>query len=439
MGLAGLLDDLPGDRALLRRGERVLAVAQFRARVAEKRETARRLGVARCTLACADPLEAILWMLALDATASAVFLAPENVRQGPDYDALAAMAGSTLTIADAAGPVASVAAGSAGGAPVVTQWLLATSGTTGTPKLIAHTADSLARTVKTDPARGRDFRWALVYDPFRFAGLQVVLQSLAAGSSLLLCHDAPFPEQLAAIRAGDVNALSATPTFWRKALMHGGLAGHAFRQITLGGEAADQFVLDALKRNFPGARIAHVYASTEAGVGFSVADGMEGFPDSYLRDGVHGNSLRIGAAGTLEIAVAGQGARTASGAALAGADGYVDTGDLVERKGERVVFRGRLSGTINVGGHKVVPEEVERVIRGVPGVAETLVKAKGSAMIGQLVVAEIVAQADVTDSDALKRRVLEACRSALDRYQVPAMVRVVDQLAQSATGKLLRN
>jgi len=39
----------------------------------------------------------------------------------------------------------------------------------------------------------------------------------------------------------------------------------ALRQITLGGEIADQAVLDALARRFPGARITHVYASTEAG------------------------------------------------------------------------------------------------------------------------------------------------------------------------------
>jgi len=43
-------------------------------------------------------------------------------------------------------------------------------------------------------------------------------------------------------------------------------------------------------------------------------------------------------------------------------DGFVDTGDMVERRGDRFYFIGRRGGIINVGGLKVHPEEVEAVI-----------------------------------------------------------------------------
>ena len=43
-------------------------------------------------------------------------------------------------------------------------------------------------------------------------------------------------------------------------------------------------------------------------------------------------------------------------------DGFVDTGDIVERRGDRYYFVGRKDGVINVGGLKVHPEEVEAVI-----------------------------------------------------------------------------
>ena len=48
--------------------------------------------------------------------------------------------------------------------------------------------------------------------------------------------------------------------------------------VRLSGEIADEAVLDALSALYPRARVAHAYASTEAGVGFEVDDGRAGFP-----------------------------------------------------------------------------------------------------------------------------------------------------------------
>jgi len=40
---------------------------------------------------------------------------------------------------------------------------------------------------------------------------------------------------------------------------------------------------------------------------------------------------------------------------LRDADGFVDTGDIVERRGDRYYFLGRRSGVVNIGGLKVYP------------------------------------------------------------------------------------
>ena len=48
--------------------------------------------------------------------------------------------------------------------------------------------------------------------------------------------------------------------------------------VRLSGEVADQAVLDNLRAAYPHARIAHAFASTEAGVAFDVNDGLAGFP-----------------------------------------------------------------------------------------------------------------------------------------------------------------
>ena len=120
-------------------------------------------------------------------------------------------------------------------------------------------------------------------------------------------------------------------------------------------------------------------ASTEAGVGFEVGDGLAGFPAEVI--GRQGGEVALAVVdGSLRI----RSGRTAtrylgSGAAsLADADGFVDTGDMVERRGERYYFVGRRGGIINVGGAKVHPEEVEAVINNHPGVQMSLVKARRS-------------------------------------------------------------
>ena len=53
-------------------------------------------------------------------------------------------------------------------------------------------------------------------------------------------------------------------------------------------------------------------------------------------------------------------------------DGFVDTRDMVELRGDRYYFVGRRDGIINVGGLKVHPEEVEAVINRHPSVQMSL-------------------------------------------------------------------
>ena len=109
---------------------------------------------------------------------------------------------------------------------------------------------------------------------------------------------------------------------------------------------------------FPQAAIGHAYASTEAGVAFAVNDGRAGFPAAFaetIRDGVE---MKI-VDGSLRIRSPGAASRyVGNGQALTDADGFVDTGDIVERRGERYYFAGRKGGIINIGGLKVHPEEI---------------------------------------------------------------------------------
>ena len=324
-----------------------------------------------------------------------------------------------------------------------TEWLLFTSGTTGAPKMVIHTLAGLTGAIAPRAPGAAPIVWGTFYDIRRYGGLQILLRALTGGSSMVL-SDAQEPVEAHLMRLGcaGVTHLSGTPSHWRRALMTPKLHLIAPAYVRLSGEIADQAVLDSLKAAFPAAAIGHAYASTEAGVGFEVNDGLEGFPEDF-----------VGRAGPVEMKVEDgslriRSPRAANGyagpaPALADADGFVDTGDMVELSDGRWRFAGRRNGVINVGGLKVHPEEIEAVINRHPAVRMSLVRSRKSPITGALVSAD-VALADPTAAEApdaanaLRASILAACRAALPAHKAPASVRFVSSLKVTAGGKLDR-
>lgn len=447
MQLEELLDKIDGSRLLWVSPERKVTAGELKHDLIACRRVVPCSAMLRVAIEISDSVAALTWMMALDGVADTVFLVPESLQDISAYTELKEQFKPNFIVCETMSEqVMATDSGDYlnGNAPAErkcdTRWVLATSGTTGTPKLIEHTTDGLTKTCKSDAIRGRNYVWGLVYDPFRFAGLQVVLQALAGGSPLVLCNrKSNITTQADFLCQNNVNALSATPTYWRKLLMSGALKGHAFRQVTLGGEPADQPILNALKSAFPSTRVTHVYASTEAGVGFSVTDGLAGFPKDFLDKNVGGNKLRISATSTLLIKPEKHLATSAvDHNSLVNEDGYIDTGDLVEIRGGRVLFLGRDSGSINVGGNKVIPEEVEAVIREVAGVAEVVVKPQKSGIMGQLVIAYIQPLYPNIDKGALKKNIAAHCRECLEKHKVPALIKFVGEIEHNSTGKINR-
>jgi acyl-CoA synthetase (AMP-forming)/AMP-acid ligase II len=321
-----------------------------------------------------------------------------------------------------------------------TLWTFATSGTSGTPKLVAHRLASLTRTIKVAGFGPNGWRWGMLFDMARFAGIQVFLQGVLGGGGVVLPNPtAPLGEQVGTLVRQNCSAVSATPTMWRKLLMTTESNLLQLRQVTLGGEIADNSVLSALAARFRNARIVHIYASTEAGAAFSVVDGQAGFPASYLDDPPRGIRLRLF---DRRLAVHNEAVLpeyVGEGSRFAEEDGFIDTGDVVERMGDRIYFRGRENGAINVGGNKVFPEEVEQLLLAHPLVASARVYAKASPITGQLVAAEIVqVGGPIDDSQPLVADLRAWCRETLPPWQVPVFIKVVEHLAINPGGKIVR-
>lgn len=309
-------------------------------------------------------------------------------------------------------------------AALPTTWLLPTSGTTGSPKLIAHSLATLTRSMGARRPSDHAYRWGSAYSLRRFAGLQVFLQCWLGRTPLILTEEASSVTGLLThFIALGCNALSATPSMWRKLAMHPLFANLPLRQITLGGEIVDQPVLDLLGRRFPAARVTHIYASTEAGVGFAVRDGRAGFPAGYLSAPPAGVSLCID---------------TQHHLCFESGDVWLDSGDVVRLEGDRVFFLGRANGCINVGGNKVMPEEVESVIKELPEVLFVQVRARKSTVLGNLVEAAVTVPPDIAFDAAFKKKITSHCRARLDAFKVPAFVVQADEFSLTASGKLAR-
>jgi acyl-coenzyme A synthetase/AMP-(fatty) acid ligase len=329
------------------------------------------------------------------------------------------------------------------GATRQTEWILLTSGTTGLPKLVVHTLASLAGAIENSSTPPSPRVWSTFYDIRRYGGLQIFLRALLTGTSLVLSSaEESMADFLTRAGAHRVTHISGTPSHWRRALMSPSAHRIAPQYVRLSGEIADQAILNHLQSFYSKARIAHAFASTEAGVAFDVTDGLAGFPASLIGKRadvemkVEDGSLRIRSTRIADRYLGPQ------AEPLRGPDGFVDTGDMLELRGDRYYFVGRRDGVINIGGLKVHPEEVEAVINRHPQVRMSLVRTRKNPITGAIVVADVVLRAAPesanNDLRELQHDILLLCRKALPSHKVPAAIEFVPSLAVAETGKVTR-
>jgi acyl-coenzyme A synthetase/AMP-(fatty) acid ligase len=394
-------------------------------------------------------------LIELDGVAARFVVCPPDV--APEHlPSIAARAGADAIISDVASLRAAVADleciepsalerqhGPLAARNQATEWILLTSGSTGLPKMVVHNLSTLTGAITVDCRMGDAPIWSTFYDIRRYGGLQILLRALVSGASLVI-SDAREPLQDFLKRASDAGLthISGTPTHWRRALMSSAARRITPRYVRLSGEIADQAILDRLRATYPDAIIAHAFASTEAGVAFEVRDGLAGFPAGFI--GEEGGSVELREIdGSLRIRSGRAALQYLNGSArLADANDFVDTGDMIERRGDRYYFVGRQGGIVNIGGLKVHPEEVEAVINSHPNVHMSLVSARKNPIMGFLLAADVLPRAQPEELDAserLKSEIIATCRRDLAAYKVPVTIRLVSNLDIAASGKLVRS
>jgi len=403
---------------------------------------------ANVLLRTSNQLFAALGLIELDGVAARIVIAPPDIN--PEHlPAIVERAGiETVVSNDPALAIEGVnfarlhlpRPGAAVPSSRKSEWVLFTSGTTGIPKMVAHSLEALTGAIPQ--ATAQDIVWGTFYDTRRYGGLQILLRALLGHASLILSDaDESAGDFLERLGRHGVTHLTGTPSHWRRALMSPANAAIHPRYVRLSGEIADQAILDSLKARFPGVPVGHAYASTEAGVGFEVTDGLEGFPASYVgrTDSKRGPVELKVVDGLLHVRSPRTASRYVGSADALIDDGWVNSGDMVELRGERYFFAGRVGGIINVGGLKINPEEVEAVINRHPGVRASRVSGRKNPFTGAVVVAEVVLTDPANDNAGFKEAIMEACRQTLPAHKVPAMLRFVPALELTAGGKLSRS
>jgi acyl-CoA synthetase (AMP-forming)/AMP-acid ligase II len=314
--------------------------------------------------------------------------------------------------------------------------LMLTTGTTGTPRGVRQDWNRALRTVRrVEPAPEQ--RWLLAYGLHQFGGLQLLMHVFAAGATLV----APAPrrprEGLAAMRAHAVDHASATPTYWRFLLAELRADGGPvpkLTQITLGGEAVPTPLLAQLTATFPDARISQVYAASEFGSSGSVRDGRNGLSLDVLERGDDADVAMKVVDGQLWVR-SRSGMLGYYGEEPVEPDAWRPTGDLVEVVDDRILFRGRTSEIINVGGSKVHPLPIEERIGAVAGVGMARVYGRPSPLTGAIVAVEVVA-APGADTDVVTDAIRASCAD-LPPAARPRSIRFVDSVSM-AGDKIVR-
>ncbi|MCX8148575.1 ANL family adenylate-forming protein [Thermaurantimonas aggregans] len=297
------------------------------------------------------------------------------------------------------------------------QIVLFTSGTTGKPKAVKHTVENLSRAAIIKEHMQADV-WGFAYHPTHIAGIQVLLQALYNGNTIVRLFGLSTNEIESVLTENRVTNISATPTFLRLFLSNGQQIS-TVRRITSGGEKMDPSLMERLEKKFPNAKFRNIYATTEFGTLFKSS--TEGFQiEDELKEWVRVEEGELlvhrSLLGEFETSL------------LSGE--WYKTGDIVEILHQNpftIKIVGRKNEMVNVGGMKVNITEVEEVIRKVCDVNYVRVYAKQNSVTGNILCCEL----SLNSKSKKESDIRSTLSKHLQEYKIPRIIKFIEAVDKS--------
>lgn len=322
--------------------------------------------------------------------------------------------------------------------------ILFTSGTTGLPKAIAITHGQLSARIS---GVTRSFRAdapptvSMMSVPFFHVGGAIgVLGNLYAGNTYVVQARFDAGEWLRLVQQHRVTSTFVVPTMLQRIIDHpsfGSTDLSSLTAIAYGAAAAPAALVQRATALLPKVAFANVFGQTETLGAYTT-----------LLPNDHRNPNRVGSVGRplpgVEVRVVNPDTGIDVKAGMVGElwvntaqhvdGGWLRTGDLARQDTDGYIYpTGRLKDTINRGGEKFGPIEVEDAIRTHPAVSDVAVAGITDAEMGQRVGAAVVARSPLTLEDLRSH-----CRHLIAYFKLPERLKIVDHIPYSDTGKVNR-
>lgn len=315
--------------------------------------------------------------------------------------------------------------------------VLFSSGSTGEPKAMIHDLDILSESYVGKKAKNLSIMVFLMFD--HIGGLNTLFNSLSMGAKVVIPKRREPEEVARLIEKERINVLPASPTFLNMMLVSDVKNKYelkSLRMITYGTEVMPESLLLRLKTKLPKVKLLQTFGTSETGIIQTSSRSSESLelklddPDQQYKivDKELWLKSRTQVLGYLNHDMSSF-----------SEDGWFKTGDLVEESNDgylRIV--GRKKEIINVGGEKVLPNEVESVVLEVEGVVDCMAYAQPNSINGQTVALDVVLDRNCSDTKSMKKEIRRYCSNQLDTYKVPTKIRFTEDAGVGERFKKIR-
>jgi acyl-CoA synthetase (AMP-forming)/AMP-acid ligase II len=330
--------------------------------------------------------------------------------------------------------------------------VLFTSGTTGPPKAVALTHGLLGPKVAAfAPAVEPVPSVSLMCVPFvHIGGMLGLLVQLAKGNTTVVQTRFDAGEWLVLVARHGVHTSFLVPTMLHRILDHPDLGStdlSSLNSLTYGAAPASPELIRRAMASLPGVELTNTFGQTETmgsitalGPGDHAAERLASvgrpLPGVEVRvvDPTTGDTVPTGTVGELWVKSEGSvvpGAQAEGTGALAG---WFRTGDMISADDEGYLYpAGRLTDTINRGGEKFAPSEVEAVVRTHPAVRDVAVVGVPDPEMGNRVGCAIVGRQPITEQE-----LRDFCRGRIANFKMPERILLLDEIPYNDFGKVDR-